>query len=105
MVDQKIIDLAVQRLVKAGGIQKVILFGSYARGVATEDSDLDFLVIEPQVRDKGLEMIRLRNAIKSIGVGVDILVYSLQELKERKDVPGSTLRWALAEGKVMYEAR
>ena len=52
----------------------VIVFGSYARGDATEASDLDLVVIEPELLDKAGEYLRLKAAVGRIGVGVDLLL-------------------------------
>jgi predicted nucleotidyltransferase len=49
MISSEQIQQAVERLVAAANPSKVILFGSYARGDATEDSDLDLMVIEQEV--------------------------------------------------------
>lgn len=98
------IDLAVQRLVEAAHPRKIILFGSYAVGEATEDSDLDFLVVEREVPSKFREMARLRRAVGSMGLPVDILVCSEQEIADWAHLPGTALYWALKEGKVLYEA-
>jgi predicted nucleotidyltransferase len=104
MISQKTIDTAVSRLVATAKPNKVILFGSYARNEANEDSDLDLLVIEPQLTNVGMEMIRLDNAIGDIGIGVDVLVYSQLEVDKRGHIPSSALYWALKEGKVLYDA-
>jgi len=50
MISQKTIKQAVSKIVAAAEPCKVILFGSYARNEATEDSDLDLLVIKPQLK-------------------------------------------------------
>ena len=76
MISGEQIQQAVERLVAAANPSKVILFGSYARGDATEDSDLDLMVIEQEVRNAGDEMIRLHRAVGDVGIGVDVLVYS-----------------------------
>jgi predicted nucleotidyltransferase len=93
----------VQRLVEAANPRKIILFGSYARGEETPDSDVDIMVIEDTVSHQGMEMVRLRKAAGRIapGVGIDILVYPTE--KTRDPVPGTVLYWALSEGKVLYE--
>jgi uncharacterized protein len=52
----------------------VILFGSHARGDARPDSDLDFLVIEPDVTAYREEMVRLRDALRPLRVPADVLV-------------------------------
>ena len=98
------VDLAVQRLVAEARPVKVILFGSHAAGKATEESDLDLLVVERDVPSKLKEMVRLREAVGSIGLSVDILVCSEQELEDWGHLPGTVLYWAVKEGKVLYEA-
>ena len=75
MISSEQIQQAVERLVKAANPSKVILFGSYARGDATEDSDLDLMVIEREVENTGEEMVRLHRAVGDVGAGVDLLVY------------------------------
>ena len=104
MLTQETIQIAADRILAVAKPNKVIMFGSYARGNANEDSDLDLMVVEPEVSNKSDEMIRLRSAIGSIGVGVDILVCSETEAKRRGQVPGTVIYWALKEGKVLYEA-
>ena len=77
MPDDKTIQSAVARLVAAAtSPSQVILFGSYARGTADEDSDLDLLVIEREIPNKADEYMRLRDALGRLapGVGVDLLL-------------------------------
>ena len=104
MISENTIQQAVARLVAAAKPSKVILFGSYARGDATEDSDLDLMVIEREVQNAGEEMIRLHRAVGNVGVGVDVLVYSDREASRRSQVPGTVLYWAFKEGRVLYDA-
>ncbi len=80
------------------------MFGSRARGTEAIDSDLDLLVIEPHVPSKIKEMARLRQAIGNIGLAVDVLVCSEEEVADWGNLPGPALYWALREGKVLYEA-
>lgn len=87
MLSEEKIQRVVERIVQAAHPSKVILFDSYARGNANENSDLDLMVIEPHVADAGQEMVLLRIAIGSIGTGVDVLVYSEAEF-ERRSQPG-----------------
>jgi len=105
MLNQHAIREAVRRAVAAAHApSRVIVFGSYARGDADEGSDLDLLVIEREVPNKGEEMLRLNRAIGWIGKGVDVLVYSEEDFARRSAVPGTLPYWARIEGKVLYDA-
>jgi len=82
--------------------QEVILFGSYARGDQTADSDIDLLVVFPHGVDKAAEAIRIRRAIGRINTGVDIVVSSAQEVAEWQDVLGTVFYYARREGRPIY---
>jgi predicted nucleotidyltransferase len=90
---------AVKRIVAADQPCRVILFGSCRRDDADPGSDLDLMVVKPQVSDKYEEMIRLHQAVGDVGVGVDLLVYSDAEYERRSHAPGTLLYWARKEGK------
>lgn len=107
MLDAPTIQAAVDRLAAAASSPcRVILFGSYARDTADEGSDLDFMVIEQHVTDKGAEYLRLRKAVGRVapGVGIDLLIYPLSEFERRSQVPGTVLFEARIEGKVLHDA-
>jgi uncharacterized protein len=89
---------------QAGSPVRVILFGSHARGDARAGSDLDFLVIEPEVPDRHAEMVRLRGALHDLRRPIDVLVYSEEQVEEWGSVPGTALHAALAEGRVLVDA-
>lgn len=104
MADKDTIQQAAVRLLEAAGSPaKVILFGSHARGEAQPDSDLDFLVIERSVDRRIEEAARLRQAVGAIGVPVDILVYSEEQVLEWGEVENTALCDALREGRVVGE--
>ena len=104
MIDEQTLRQIVDRIVIAVCPEKVIVFGSYGRGDADEGSDLDLMVIEPEVQNRFEEMIRLQKAVERVGVGVDVLVYSEDEFERRSHVPGTVLYWARKEGRAIYEA-
>lgn len=104
MISRETIRQAVRLLVEAAHPSKVILFGSYATGAAREDSDVDFLVIEPTVPHKRDEMVRLRKLIRPLRIPVDVLVASEQEIEDWGHLPGTVFYWALKEGEVLHEA-
>jgi len=104
MIDEKILKQAVERIVAVSKPSRVILFGSYGRDNADEDSDLDIMVIKPEVADKGAEMTRLHEVVGEVGTGVDVLVYSDEEFEKRSRVPGTVLYWARKKGRPLHEA-
>jgi predicted nucleotidyltransferase len=104
LAQQAILDAARRLAAAASSPAQVIVFGSYARGDADEDSDLDLLVIEREVRDKADEYMRLHRAVGSIGVGVDVVVLSRDDFERRSQVPGTLPYWAQKEGHVLHDA-
>ena len=105
MIDERILQQAVKRIVEVAQPSRVILFGSHGRGDADAGSDLDLMVIKPRVADKYAEMLRLYEAVGGIGVGVDVLVYSEAEVEERRGWCTSPVYWALREGRTLYAAQ
>jgi predicted nucleotidyltransferase len=100
MIDETTISEAGRRLVGASPPgTRVILFGSHARGEAGRHSDLDFLVIEPEVEHPGVESVRLRRVLGELVVAADIIVVSERRAGEWRDVRGSLIHAALAEGR------
>ena len=95
---------AAQRVASAASRPAtVIVFGSYARGDATEASDLDLVVVEPELVDKAAEYLRLKAAVGRIGVGVDLLLFARPDFERRSQVPGTLPYWAKKEGKVLHD--
>lgn len=107
MLDMETIRAAAVRLAAAASSpSRIIVFGSYGRGTATDDSDLDLMVVEQVLDDKAGEYLRLMDALDSIApsVGVDLLIYPRAEFERRSQVPGTVLFRALKEGQVLHDA-
>jgi predicted nucleotidyltransferase len=102
MISAEQIDAAIRTLAAAAQPERIVLFGSYGRNEARDDSDLDLLVIERQVEDRGREMVRLRRLLRPLRIPVDVLVFSSEDVARWGDQPGSALYWALREGKVVH---
>lgn len=105
MVPQEAIARAGRILARAArSPAKVVVFGSYARGDAGPDSDLDFLVIEHEVDSRLEEMVRLRDALPPLGVPVDVIVVSRQHAADWAGVPNTVVHVALEQGRVVAES-
>ena len=105
VIDRSTIDEAARRLLEAAPDgSRVILFGSYARGEADPESDVDFLVVEPEVEDRYGEMVRLREAIRPLDIFADVLVVSECVFEDWRDDPNTVIRDAVREGRVYERA-
>jgi predicted nucleotidyltransferase len=101
------VDEIIKRIVEAAKPEKVILFGSYARGEAGPASDLDLLVVESEpfgkARSRVAEIGKLERAIGAIPISTDILVYSRDELERFRHAANHVIFRALREGEVVYD--
>ena len=98
-----LLDSITQRLVTNLNPEQIILFGSYAYGEPTEDSDIDLLVIvahsdEPRYR-RSRQAYRV---LRGIGISKDILVMTRAEVERKANVPSSLINQVLSQGKVLY---
>jgi predicted nucleotidyltransferase len=83
--------------------QKIILFGSYAYGNPTVDSDVDLLVIMPRTRERGKRMsVRIRHAIPR-DFPLDLLVRTPADVAKRLRWGDGFMQEIMQKGKVMYE--
>jgi predicted nucleotidyltransferase len=78
---------------------RLILFGSAAREEMNEHSDLDFLVIEPEVDDAARESVRLDMTLRGMLVPTDVVVVSEESVREWGGVYGTVINAALDEGR------
>ncbi|HUT24059.1 MAG TPA: nucleotidyltransferase domain-containing protein, partial [Sumerlaeia bacterium] len=90
-IDEPAIQKAVDLLRKAAPGATVIVFGSHARGESLPDSDLDLLVVEPELKSRRDEMVRLRDVLRPLRIPVDVLVTSRRTFEEWRDTPGTVL--------------
>ena len=103
-ISQQSLAEAVELLTQAAPGAAIILFGSQARGDASERSDLDLLVVEQQVANRQREMVRLTDVLRPLRLPVDVLVVSRQTFEEWADTPGTVIYQAAKEGKVLCAA-
>jgi predicted nucleotidyltransferase len=93
----------IERIVRRFDPLRIILFGSWARGDARPDSDVDLLVVLPQVNDKRWTTVEILRALNGMPVSKDVVVTTPEEIAVRGNVVGLVLHPALREGKVIYE--
>jgi len=98
-----LINAMKDRIVRDFHPLQILLFGSQARGNAGPGSDVDLLVVLPEVVDKRKTAIEIRRALAGFPVSKDIIVTTPDEIARRGDLVGTILRPALREGQVLYE--
>ena len=103
MVAKTVLDSVCDRLVEKFHPEKIILFGSQARGQADEHSDVDLLVICPFTGSRRELMLQMDRALKGMRLARDIMVMRPEEFERDKDIPGTIARPAFKEGVILYE--
>jgi len=93
----------VRRIVERFRPEKVILFGSRARGAASPESDVDLLVVMRPRTTRRRQAAEIDLALADRRLPLDLLVVTPEDLERDRDQPGTLLRPALREGKVLYE--
>ncbi len=102
-LEQDILDEMVRRLVDEFRPEKIILFGSYAWGEPSEDSDVDLFVIVSDSDEKAVDrMHRAYRCVSGLGVPVDVLVRTCSRVERFRDVHASLECEVLERGKVLY---
>ena len=98
-----VVQRMVERIVTQFGPLRVILFGSRARGEATDESDVDLLVVLENGADKRASAVAIRRSLSDMPIAKDIIVSTPDEIRRRGELVGSVLRPALREGRVVHE--
>ena len=92
-----------KRLTSKFDIEKIILFGSQARGTANRHSDVDLLIISKNVRNRLKLIDQIDISLEGLKLARDIIVVSDKEYESQKLIPGTISRYAYLEGKLLYE--
>ena len=93
----------LQTLVEKVRPEKVVLFGSYANGTATPESDIDLLVILESDLRRDHRQEAISQALRPRRVPIDILAYTPAEVQRCMQMPTSFVRHILTTGKVLYD--
>ncbi|MHB9031136.1 MAG: nucleotidyltransferase domain-containing protein [Candidatus Latescibacterota bacterium] len=89
------------------GATEIILFGSYARGEAQEESDADIVVIVEKTLEREEKLASLTKAWKALGkkgYRVDIIIKTQYEFDVDKDIPVTLSHTIFHEGKCLWKA-
>ncbi len=98
----KLIEEMARRIVREFDPERVILFGSHARGDAEPDSDVDLLVVMHVKGSRRRARLSIRRALRGIPMPKDIVVTTPEDFQSRQDIAGTIERPAAREGKVLY---
>jgi predicted nucleotidyltransferase len=93
----------VRRIAAQFHPDKIILFGSHARGDARPDSDVDLLVVMHPNGSKRARAVEIYGLLAGMGVPKDVIVVTPEEFEAYRDAPGTVIRTARQEGKVLYD--
>jgi len=102
-IPQKAINQVVKQIVEKFKPQKIILFGSYARGNPRPESDVDMLVVMETRLKEVQQAIQICQQVE-YRFGLDLIVHTPKYLSERMKMGDWFVRDILKEGKVLYES-
>jgi predicted nucleotidyltransferase len=99
-----VLDQVIGRIVKVAQPDRIILFGSAARGSAASGSDLDLLVIKRGVRNRRHLAQTIYRALVGIPGPVDVVVVTPEDIEALKDGVATIIGPAMREGREVYAA-
>ena len=103
MIDQTILDNIIRRIVEVADPERIILFGSAARGDMNRHSDVDLLIVKEG--EDPLDLMRqIRRNLYGVGAAIDAVVVTPQAIEHYGDSHALIIKPALQEGKVIYES-
>lgn len=93
----------VRRIVERFHPERIILFGSHARGTAGPHSDVDLLVVMQPHGSKRRRAVEIHGLLAGMGVPKDVIVVTPEEFEAYRDAPGTVIRTAWQEGKTLHD--
>lgn len=94
------IEEMVRRIVERFHPERVVLFGSHARGTATPDSDVDLLVVMPPGTPQRDTAVAIDLALMGVGLAKEVIVVTTDDVRRSARLPGHIVRSAMEEGRV-----
>jgi len=102
-VSPHVLDELVQRIVKVADPDKIILFGSAARGEMGRHSDVDLLVVKSGCVHRRKLAQEIYKSLLGVGLPVDVVVVTPEDIERYRDAIGLVIEPAVREGKVVYD--
>ena len=103
-VDDKLLAEVVKRILSVVNPVKIVLFGSHAYGTPTRSSDLDLLVVvDDNIKSRREIASQIYGALCGILIPKDIVVATLKDIEDWKNVPSAFITTISKKGKVIYE--
>lgn len=99
----QVVNDMVERIASAFDPDRVLLFGSYARGTAEEGSDVDLLVVMPVVGSRRSLATEIDRLLIDRMIPLDIIVVTPEEFERNQSQVGTAVRSAVQGGQVVYE--
>lgn len=99
---QKEIENITKQIVKKYKPEKIILYGSFAYGESTKDSDADLLIIKKTKKPRTERHLELDKMLLDRKLPLDILVYTPQEIKKRISFGDFFIKNILQQGEILY---
>jgi len=103
MISNQVLDEVARRIVEKFHPEKIILFGSQARGTADSHSDVDILVISAIKEKRRKLIVDMRSVLDELEYAFDVIILTREEFERDIKIPGTIGRYASREGKVIYE--
>ena len=102
-LDPRTLDEIIRRVVEVAQPERIVLFGSAAKGEMTRHSDVDLLVVS-DVADALELMAQIYRRLHGVGVPVDAIVVSPDDVARYRDSHSLIIKPALREGRTVYES-
>jgi len=102
MISQEKINEVINRIVKNINPEKIILFGSYASGNPSEESDLDILIVKEMRMPRYKRSREVKKHLRGMKIPIDVIVYTKKEIKKWENTETAFINQAIKQGKLLY---
>ncbi len=98
------LDEIIRRIVRGAAPERIILFGSFARGEAGPNSDLDLLIVKAGEVHRGHLTEEIYSNLRGVDRAVDVVVVTTEDIERYRNSHALVIAPALREGRVVYAA-